>query len=91
MDMMKSTATEPRESPLTTEQFAQLGDGLIAYVRPLRSEDVNRLYPQAPQIAPGLTIFALFGADGAPIVLADSEEGCIGNARENHLQMVSLH
>jgi hypothetical protein len=89
--MEMKTATETRESPLTAEQFAHLGDGLIAYVRPMRSEDVNRLYPQAPQIAPGLTIFALFGADGAPIVLADSEEGCIGNARENHLQMVSLH
>ncbi|WP_292531710.1 DUF1150 domain-containing protein [Methylocystis sp.] len=89
--MEMKTATEPREAPLTTEQFAQLGDGIIAYVRPMRSEDVNRLYPHAPQIAPGLTIFALFGADGAPIVLADSEEGCIGNARENHLQMVSLH
>jgi hypothetical protein len=89
--MQMKTATEPREAPLTAEQFAQLGDGLIAYVRPMRSEDVNRLYPHAPQIAPGLTIFALFGADGAPIVLADSEEGCIGNARENHLQMVSLH
>ncbi|MBG0796513.1 DUF1150 domain-containing protein [Methylocystis sp. L43] len=89
--MEMKTATETRESPLTPEQFAHLGDGLIAYVRSMRSEDVNRLYPQAPQIAPGLTIFALFGADGAPIVLADSEEGCIGNARENHLQMVSLH
>jgi hypothetical protein len=91
VEMEMKTATETRESPLTTEQFAHLGDGLIAYVRSMRSEDVNRLYPQAPQIAPGLTIFALFGADGAPIVLADSEEGCIGNARENHLQMVSLH
>jgi hypothetical protein len=91
VEMEMKTATETRESPLTAEQFAHLGDGLIAYVRPMRSEDVNRLYPQAPQIAPGLTIFALFGADGAPIVLADSEEGCIGNARENHLQMVSLH
>jgi hypothetical protein len=91
VEMEMKTATETRESPLTPEQFAQLGDGLIAYVRSMRSEDVNRLYPQAPQIAPGMTIFALFGADGAPIVLADSEEGCIGNARENHLQMVSLH
>ncbi|MEF3368123.1 DUF1150 domain-containing protein [Methylocystis sp. 9N] len=89
--MELKTAIEQKEAPLTPEQFAQLGDGVIAYVRPMRSEEVNRLYPQAPQIAPGLMIFALFGADGAPIVLADSEEGCIGNARENHLQMVSLH
>ncbi len=81
-----------RKAPLLTpEQFANLGDGMIAYVKAMRSEDVNRLYPQAPHIQPGLTIFALIGADGAPIVLADSEEGAIGNARENDLTMVSLH
>lgn len=85
--------TEPnRKAPvLTPEQFATLGDGLIAYVRPMRSEDVNRLYPQAPQIEPGLMVFALIGADGAPILLADSADSAIGNARENDLQMVSLH
>lgn len=76
---------------LTPEQFANLGDGLIAYIRPMRSEDVNRLYPQAPQITPGLMVFALIGADGAPILLADSAESAIGNARENDLEMVSLH
>ena len=54
-----------RKAPLLTpEQFANLGDGMIAYVKAMRSEDVNRLYPQAPHIQPGLTIFALIGADG---------------------------
>lgn len=85
------TIAETRVPPLTAEQFAHLGDGTVAYVRAMRSEDVKRLYPQAPSIAPGLTVFALIGADGAPIVLADSKEGAIGNARENDLQMVSLH
>jgi hypothetical protein len=81
-----------RRTPiLTHEQFANLGDGLIAYIRAMRSEDVNRLYPQAPEIEPGLTVFALIGADGAPILLADSADSAIGNARENNLQMVSLH
>lgn len=89
--MQEKIIIERREPLLTPEQFANLGDGMIAYVRAMRSEDVNRLYPQAPQIQPGLTIFALIGADGAPIVLADSEEGAIGNARENDLTMVSLH
>jgi hypothetical protein len=91
-EAMQAKAAYERRAPLLTpEQFANLGDGTIAYVKAMRSEDVNRIYPQAPQIAPGLTIFALIGADGAPIVLADSEEGAIGNARENDLQMVSLH
>lgn len=89
---MEMKTTVERKAPvLTPEQFAHLGDGMIAYVRPMRSEDVNRFYPEAPVIAPGLTVFALIGADGAPIVLADSADAAIGNARENDLQMVSLH
>ena len=88
----KNKQTSNAKAPLLTpEQFANLGEGMIAYVREMRSEDVNRLYPQAPHIEPGLTIFVLLGADGSPIVLADSEEGAIGNARENDLTMVSLH
>jgi hypothetical protein len=89
--MEARNTSERRTPPLTPEQFAHLGDGMIAYVRAMRSEDVTRLYPEAPQIAPGLTVFALVGADGAPISIADSAEGAIGEARENDLQTVSLH
>jgi hypothetical protein len=89
--MQAKTSIEPKAPFLTPEQFANLGDGMIAYVKAMRSEDVSRLYPEAPHIEPGVTVFALIGADGAPIVLTDSEEGAIGNARENDLQMVSLH
>lgn len=89
--MEAKTSVERKAPLLTPEQFATLGDGMIAYIKAMKSEDVNRLYPEAPHIEPGLTIFALIGADGAPIVLADSEEGAIGNARENDLTTVSLH
>lgn len=89
--MESKITTESKAPLLTPEQFAQLGEGAIAYVRSMRSEDVSRLYPQAPEIAPGMMVFALLSADGTPIVLADSREGAIGNARENDLQMVSLH
>ena len=82
---------ESRAPRLTQEQFAHLGDGTLAYVRSMRSEDVARLYPQAPEISPGLTIFALLSADGSPIVLADTKEGALANAYENKLFTVSLH
>ena len=57
--MDAKSIVERRAPLLTPEQFANLGDGMIAYVKEMRSEDVNRLYPQAPHIQPGLTIFAL--------------------------------
>ncbi len=82
------TVTRPE---LTKEQFAHLGDGKIAYVRTMKSEEVSRIYPQAPEIEPGLTVFALLSADGSPIVLADSREGALANAWENSLLTVSLH
>jgi hypothetical protein len=36
-------------------------------------------------------VFALIGADGAPISIADSPEGAQGSAREHDLRTVSLH
>ena len=53
---------------LTNEQLASLGDGRVAYLKPIRSEDVSRLFPAAPAIEPGLQLFALLAADGTPIV-----------------------
>jgi hypothetical protein len=89
---MNIKASEERRLPLLTqEQFAHLGDGAIAYVRSMSSEDAARLFPQAPEMEPGQTIFALLSADGTPIVLADSKEGALANAWQNQLQTVSLH
>jgi len=76
---------------LSPEAFAHLGDGRIAYVRSIRSEDLKRLFPQAPEVAPGLQLFALLSADGTPIMVTDSREAAIANARTNELETVSVH
>jgi hypothetical protein len=78
-------------SPFTPEQFAKLGAGEVAYVRELNSDDVKRLFPQAPEVQAGLKLFALLSAEGAPIVLADSRDTAVASAWENQLQTVSLH
>ena len=80
-----------KSAPLTQEQLAHLGDGAIAYVKEMRSEDVARLFPQAPEIQPGLQLFALLSADGTPIVLTDSRDAAVANAWQNDLQTVSVH
>jgi len=82
---------ESRQTPLTPEQFAHLGDGDVAYVKPIMSEDVKKLFPEAPAIRPGLTLFALYTAHGAPIVVTQSRDAAIANAMENELHAVSLH
>ncbi|WP_034990686.1 DUF1150 family protein [Beijerinckia mobilis] len=76
---------------LTDEQLASLGGGRVAYLKSLRSEEVSRLFPDAPELMPGLNLFALLAADGKPIILTDSRDAALANAMENHLQMVSVH
>jgi peptidoglycan glycosyltransferase len=65
---------------LSPQGLAALGGGQIAYVRPIRSDDLNRLFPQAPEIQPGLDLFALLGADGSPLMVTDSRAAAIANA-----------
>jgi hypothetical protein len=80
-----------RSSIISPEALAQLGDGEIAYVKTIRSEDVPTLFPQAPEIAPGLKLFALHAADGTPIMLTDSREAAVANAWSHELETVSVH
>jgi hypothetical protein len=84
--------SKPVPAPLlTVEQLANLGGGRVAYVKPLLSEEIGKLFPMVPPIAPGQQLFALLNADGTPIVLTDSRDAAIANALEHELQMVSLH
>jgi hypothetical protein len=73
------------------DAFAALGGGRIAYLKPLRSEDVHALFPQAPELQPGLNLWALLSAAGQPIMLTDSKAAAIASAHENDLETVSVH
>jgi hypothetical protein len=76
---------------ISPEALAHLGDGEIAYIKSIRSEDVPAMFPQAPHIAPGLQLFALHAADGTPIMVTDSREAAVANAWSNELQTLSVH
>jgi hypothetical protein len=84
-------AFEYEAKSVTPETLATLGEGHIAYVKQIRSEDVPGLFPEAPKIAPGLKLFALHAADGTPIMLTDSREAALANAWSNELQAMSVH
>jgi hypothetical protein len=87
----KSIKVGPAHPAITQEALAQLGDGQIAYVRSIRSEDVASLFPQAPKIAPGIELFTLHAADGTPIMLTDTREAALANAWSQELEAVSVH
>ena len=80
------------ENPImSTQAFAVLGGGKIAYVKAINSEDVHDLYPQAPEMLPGMKLFALHAADGTPILVTDTREAAVANAWSNELEAVSVH
>lgn len=98
MTSAKSTslrsASAVRSAPLdilSPAEFAALGNGIVAYVKAMTSDEVKRLYPGAPHMAPGMDLFALLSADGSPILLTDSRDAATANAWEHDLQTVSLH
>ena len=86
-----ATIIEQNAAALTPDALAHLGDGEIAYVKTILSEDVGKLFPQAPQIAPGIKLFALHAADGTPMMLTDTREAAVANAWSQELQTVSVH
>jgi hypothetical protein len=79
------------DASMTPEALAALGGGKLAYVKPMTSDDVTRIFPGAPELAPGLKLFALLAADGSPILLTDSRDTALANAWEHDLATVSLH
>ena len=87
----KTTELNTQNPAFTQEALAHLGDGQLAYVRAVRSEDVADLFPQAPKIEPGIQLFALHAADGTPIMLTDTREAALANAWSHELEPVSVH
>jgi hypothetical protein len=88
---MNEDSTMIRTTPLTPAEFAALGTGEVAYLKSMTSDELLRIFPQAPEIQSGLQLFALLSADGAPILVTDSREAATANAWEHDLRMVSLH
>jgi hypothetical protein len=90
-DKINETEFNTAHPAITQEALAHLGDGRLAYVKAIRSEDVADMFPQAPKIAPGLQLFSLHAADGTPIMLTDTREAALANAWSQELEAVSVH
>jgi hypothetical protein len=88
---MKTETHTTEVKTLSPELLANLGGGQIAYVKPIRSEDVHAMFPQVPELAPGMKLFSLHAADGTPIMVTDTREAAIATARTHELEPVSLH
>ena len=76
---------------MSNGEFAHLGQGTVAYLRKVTSDDLLGRFPGLGEIAPGLELWALFSANGQPILLADARDRALAGAMENDLVTVSIH
>jgi hypothetical protein len=79
------------QTTLTETELAHLGEGMIAYLREIDASELADKFPGAPKIAPGTRLWALFAADGSPILLSDERERALAGAIEHELTPVSIH
>lgn len=78
------------EFVLTEQEFAQLGEGRVAYLKRVSTDDLARKFPDLPPMTPGIEVWGLFGAAGDPIVLSDLRAHALAGAQEHELETVTL-
>jgi len=79
------------KATMTDLQLAHLGEGAVAYLREIDSDDLRNRFPGMPELESGLKLWALFAADGRPILLTDARDSAIAGAFQNDLLPVSIH
>lgn len=83
--------TQQRHPLMSPQAFAEYGCNVVGYVRRMRSEEAEVLYPQAPRLVSGLTVFVLHAADGTPLCITDNLAEATQDAESSKLQPVSVH
>lgn len=76
---------------VTKADLAHLGEGTVAYLREMGSDELKGKFPGLPDMEPGLRLWALFAADGRPILLSDERDRALAGALANDLVPVALH
>ena len=88
---MMEQEDDEAEITMSPKELALLGEGEVAYIKQLDSDAAERLFPALEDAPRGIDLFAVLGADGTPIALADSRNAAIANALENDLVPLSVH
>ncbi len=97
--MERSSKSGPRRrsskkmtAPIMSEiDLARLGDGVIAYIRTMTSEEAQERFPSIDNLPRGLTLYALHAADGTPIALTDTRQAAMSHALGDDLEIATVH
>lgn len=88
--LARSGAREPAVERSLAD-LAAMGEGQVAYLRAFRAGELAGIFPQVAELHPALQLFALFGADGTPLMLADSREAVTAAAFNHELELARVH
>ncbi|MGY6707924.1 MAG: BQ00720 family protein [Rhizobiaceae bacterium] len=83
--------SEQAKHDLSEMELAHLGEGVVAYLREMDSDELRGKFPGMPEIAAGTRLWAVFAADGRPILLTDERSTAIAGALQQDLTPVSIH
>jgi hypothetical protein len=79
-------------APIMSEiDLARLGDGVVAYIRTMTSEEAKARFPSVDNLPGGLTLYALHAADGTPIALTDTRQAAMSHAMGDDLEIATVH
>lgn len=79
---------DPLQNYADPSKFAGLGHDAIAYMRRISAEEIERAFPGMPELEAGRKYWALFAADGTPLVLANEQNEIASTAFYNNLLAV---
>jgi hypothetical protein len=89
--VLASGGSPVNDSHRALEELMAMGDGETAYLRKFRAGDLCKLFPQTAELHPSVELFALFGADGTPLILADTRDAVLSGAWDQKLTLSALH
>lgn len=85
-------SSKPMAAPMMSDvDLARLGDGVVAYIRTMSSEEAKERFPSIDNLPRGLTLYALHAADGTPIALTDTRQAAMSHAMGDDLEIATVH
>lgn len=82
---------EKNELLMSDIELAHLGNGEVAYIKVMSTDEAEKLFPTVEGLPQGTHLYALHGADGTPIALTDTRQAALGHALDGELEIASVH
>ena len=79
---------DPNQPFMNPEDLAVLGADAIAYMRQISGEDIMEAFPGSVEVQAEDTYWALFAANGAPLMVANDANELVNSAFYNDLQAI---